>query len=140
MLAPAFPKADRPVALHFRAFIAAVLIAAMVLLARDYYRMSRLYLPHEEGSLSYPREGFFANPAQFAMLVRTTVTQDNAAAVHTTALQLLHYTPEPRVIEKVIASALLLGLEDEAALHTARYRAAFPVEAQGFFGVRRNTD
>ena len=41
-------------------------------------------------------------------------------------LELLHFSPEPRVVEKVITSAEMLGLEDEAASYRVRYRAAFP--------------
>jgi hypothetical protein len=41
---------------------------------------------------------------------------------------MLHYSPEPRVIEKLIESAVLLGKEDDALAYLARYRAAFPAE------------
>jgi hypothetical protein len=41
---------------------------------------------------------------------------------------LLHYSPEPRIIEKVIESAVMLGRDEEAMAHLARYRAAFPKE------------
>ena len=44
------------------------------------------------------------------------------------ALELLHYSPEPRVIEKLIESAVMLGRDDEALQYLARYRAAFPQE------------
>ena len=37
-------------------------------------------------------------------------------------------SPEPRVIEKVIESAMMLGRDDEALRFLARYRAAFPLE------------
>ncbi len=65
-------------------------------------------------------------PALFAWLTTTPVDAANAAAVHEAAARLLHYSPEPRVIEKLIASARLLGREDEAALHADRYRRAWP--------------
>ena len=42
------------------------------------------------------------------------------------ARDMLHYSPEPRVIEKVIESAVMLGRDDEALQYLARYRAAFP--------------
>ncbi|PZU36173.1 MAG: hypothetical protein DI574_11450, partial [Acidovorax sp.] len=42
------------------------------------------------------------------------------------ALRMLHYSPEPRVIERLIESATLLGLDDEAAFHLQRYRVAYP--------------
>ena len=41
---------------------------------------------------------------------------------------LLHYSPEPRVIEKRIEAAVLLGRDADALEHLARYKAAFPAE------------
>ena len=69
---------------------------------------------------------FFQASAQFAVLTTTAVTPANARQMHDMASRLLHFSPEPRVIEKLIASARLLGLEDEAALHADRYRRAYP--------------
>ena len=40
--------------------------------------------------------------------------------------RVLHYSPEPRVIERALESATYLGHVDEAVLLLARYRAAFP--------------
>ena len=48
------------------------------------------------------------------------------------ALQALHYSPEPRVVRRVIESATLLGKDDQAVLHLARYRAAFPQDYQAW--------
>ena len=48
--------------------------------------------------------------------------------MHALALELLHYSPEPRVIEKLIESAVMLGRDDEALQYLARFRAAFPKE------------
>jgi hypothetical protein len=42
------------------------------------------------------------------------------------AERVLHVAPEPRVIEKLIDSAVLLGHEDQARFYLARYQAAFP--------------
>ncbi|MGB2883539.1 MAG: Wzy polymerase domain-containing protein, partial [Rhodoferax sp.] len=42
------------------------------------------------------------------------------------ALQLLHFSSEPRVIEKLIESATLLGRDDDAVYYLQRYKAAFP--------------
>lgn len=70
---------------------------------------------------------FFCAQAQFAELTTTPVTPENARHMHALApaLPLLHFSPEPRVIEKLIASAQLLGLHDEVALHSDRYRRAY---------------
>ena len=67
----------------------------------------------------------FAHQAQFAELSVTPLTPETAAQVHRFALELLHYSPEPRVIEKLIESSVMLGKDDEALYYLARYRAAF---------------
>jgi hypothetical protein len=102
--------------------------------AWDYERVSQIYLEPEErrayGAKTHP--GGSASPgcsgqARFAELTLTTLTRDNLPWVDLqTARPMLHYSPEPRVIEKVIESATMAGRYDEAVLHLARYRAAFP--------------
>jgi hypothetical protein len=52
----------------------------------------------------------------------------NAAEVHALALQVLHFSPEPRVIAKLIDSAILLGLDEEASAHILRFSIAYPRE------------
>ena len=55
--------------------------------------------------------------------------------------RMLHYSPEPRVIELAIESATMLGDEDEAVLHLARYRAAFPADyAKWSAALKRQPD
>ena len=54
--------------------------------------------------------------------------RDNAAWMLPAALRTLHFSPEPRVAIKVIESATLLGRDDIALAHLARFRAAFPKE------------
>ncbi|MGE4329544.1 PglL family O-oligosaccharyltransferase [Diaphorobacter sp.] len=121
-----------------RVLAGAALLAALVwagLLVRDYDRVSALYRPAAERPAALRgmtaadvarQVWFFQAPAQFAQLTTTAVTPANAPQMHTLAQQLLHYSPEPRVIEKLIASAQLLGLQDDVALHTDRYRRAYP--------------
>jgi hypothetical protein len=68
----------------------------------------------------------FSGPGRFAQLTLSPVTAANAADMHALGEQMLHYSPEPRVVEKLVASAALLGRDREGALHLARFRAAFP--------------
>ena len=42
------------------------------------------------------------------------------------AQALIAYSPEPRVIERLIEGATLAGQDELALWHLARYRAAFP--------------
>ncbi|GAB3664780.1 PglL family O-oligosaccharyltransferase [Ramlibacter alkalitolerans] len=112
------------------------LLAATAAVAWDYERVSQIYLPpaerrpawREDALGNARRSWLFAGQAGFADLTLSSVTQDNAARLHALALQMLHYSPEPRVIERAIESATLLGREEEAVQWLARYRAAFPSE------------
>ncbi|MGH6625925.1 MAG: PglL family O-oligosaccharyltransferase [Burkholderiaceae bacterium] len=117
----------------WRAGVAMFLIASCLYAAWDYHRISQIYLPPEarhpayrEDTLAKVRGSWlFRSQVRFAELTITPLTRDNAEWTYKTARDLLHYSPEPRVIEKVIDSAVLLGRDDEALAHLARYRVAF---------------
>jgi len=76
------------------------------------------------------RSWLFQDQLRFAALTTTALTPANAAQLHQQALVMLHFSPEPRVIEKLIDSAVLLGRQDEAQFYRKRNQAAFP-ERQG---------
>ena len=124
----------RSVAPVWTAWTASVLIAVCAYAAWDYWRISQLYLLPAQRSSIYRDNTLdklrgswlFSNQVQFAELTTTSTTADNSVQVLEQALQLLHFSPEPRVIEKLIESAVLLGRDDEAAYFLVRYRAAFP--------------
>jgi O-antigen ligase len=116
---------------------AAILVLTGVALASwDYWRASQIYLPPEQRAPAYQSDTLaqvrhawlFRDQVRFAELSITPLTRDNALWTHQTATALLHYSPEPKVIEKVIESAVMLGYDDEALAYLARYRAAFPKE------------
>ena len=129
-------KEKRHFALYLNAVVAAILIATLMAVATDYHRVSQIYLPPEKRSAAYRDDTLakvrdswlFRQQARFAELSITPLTPGNADALHAMAAQLLHYSPEPRVVEKVIESAVMLGRPDEAVYYLARYRAAFPKE------------
>ena len=116
-----------------RAVIAMLMIASLGAVAISYYRVSQIYLVPAERGAAYQEDTLmkirgstlFAHQAQFAELSVTPLTPETAAQVHRFALELLHYSPEPRVIEKLIESSVMLGKDDEALYYLARYRAAF---------------
>jgi hypothetical protein len=68
----------------------------------------------------------FRSHARFAELSLITLGRDNAAWVLAAAESSLHYSPEPKVIEKAIEAATLLGQDQLALWHLIRFRAAFP--------------
>jgi hypothetical protein len=48
------------------------------------------------------------------------VTTDNAAELYPQALRLMHYSPEARVVQRVIDSSKLLGHDAQAQALTER--------------------
>ena len=102
----------------------------------DYHRISQVYLPAEQRSAAYRddpmgharKSWLYADVVRFADLTSRPATRDNAAWMLPTALQALHFSPEPRVIIKLIESASYLGRDDLALAHLARFHAAFPAE------------
>jgi hypothetical protein len=47
-------------------------------------------------------------------LMTQTITQENAQATYDLSTRVLHYSPEPRVVERAAQSLRLLGREVEA--------------------------
>lgn len=114
--------------------VAIFLAASCGYAAWDYWRISQLYMAHAERASNY-RENtleklrgswLFESQVEFAELTTLQLTPDNAAYTFELAQQLLKFSPEPRVIEKLIESGVMLGRNEDAAFYLARYRAAFP--------------
>jgi O-antigen ligase len=114
----------------------AVLLAIVGYASWDYVRISQIYLPRDERLPAYEEDTLaklqgswlFANQVGFAKLTLTSVSSANAAEVHALAQRLLHFSPEPRVIVKLIESAQLLGRHEEARTEAERFGIAFPLE------------
>ena len=129
-------KPNRPLAQAIYAPAAIILIATSAYTAWDYHRISQLYLApsardeaYRDDTLGQARVSrLFHNQVAFAELVTTPLTRGNAQWTFDTASALLHYSPEPRIVEKVIESAVMLGRDDEALAHLQRFKAAFPKE------------
>jgi hypothetical protein len=108
--------------------------AAAVYIGLDYRRVSQLYLPAQSRAAAYQdatpeklgASWLFRDHADFARLMATPMLPETAQALYPLAGRLLHFSPEPRVIEKRIQGARLLGLDAEADAEAGRYRAAFP--------------
>jgi Virulence factor membrane-bound polymerase, C-terminal/O-Antigen ligase/Protein glycosylation ligase len=121
---------------YFRALAATLLIAFAGYAGWDYWRISQIYLSPDERASAYQDNTLrkvsgtwlFQRQVRFAELVTTTLTPQNAAHILTLALDLLHYSPEPRVIEAAIEAAVMLHFDDVAAFHIARYKEAFSKE------------
>ncbi len=116
-----------------RRWLAAGGLVLIGLMALDYWRVRQVYLPLAQRAAfwrNHPdaaaqKSLFFHRTQAFAQLTTTPITAQNAAWALDTSLDLLHYSPEPRVVQAVIDSARLLGRDDLVALHQHRQQQAF---------------
>jgi Virulence factor membrane-bound polymerase, C-terminal/O-Antigen ligase/Protein glycosylation ligase len=116
--------------------ISIALLVGTAYLAFDYHRLSQIYTAAEDRSPRYAsnalgaaqQSAVFAQQARFAELVTTPVTAQTAPRVLALASALVHYSPEPRVIEPLIESAVMLHFDDVAMFHISRYKVMYPQE------------
>jgi hypothetical protein len=108
--------------------IAALLFIGCLYAAWDFNRVGQIYrqpasrdAAYRDNPLHHAKQSWlFKNQADFAELTTQTVSASNAAELYPQALRLMHYSPEARVVQRVIDSAQLLGYEEEARLLTER--------------------
>lgn len=125
-------------------FFAILIIVFVIFSVWDYRRISQIYLPPESRAPAYQGNTLmkiqdswlFRSQARFALLTLTPASAENAEFINRLAHQVLHFSPEARVVEKLIDTALLLGRNDEAQFYAARFRAAYPAEHEAW--ARRN--
>lgn len=125
---------NRSSSLKLQMPIAITLIAFLIYAAWDYHRVSQLYMAPQARDVAYRDDTLekvgnswlFSDHVRFAELGSNSLTANNAQVNYDLATKLLHFSPEPRVIEKVITSALLLGKTESALENLIRYRSAFP--------------
>lgn len=109
-------------------------LAALAYATWDYDRVSQIYQPPEarrpayrDNTLAKLRSSWlFENQVNFAALTITPVTDQNDLAMAALAASLLHYSPEPRVIEKFLEANALGGDAMTQLAESLRYRRAFP--------------
>jgi O-antigen ligase len=115
----------------------AALLTCVVLAytAWDYTRVSQLYLPKAQRLAAYQEDTLakvrgsrlFAHEVQFAELTTFTLTDDTAPRHYTLASQLLHFSPEPRVVQTLLESAQLLGVDNPLLRQIRqRFEVAYP--------------
>jgi O-antigen ligase len=115
---------------------ASVLIAFIGYASWDYYRVSQIYrIPkmrdaaYQDNTLEKIQGSWlFKNQVDFARLTTMSLTPDNAETINQLAQDLLHFSPEAKVVIKLIEGSVMLGRDDEALFYLMRFRAAFPNE------------
>lgn len=102
--------------------VAALLFIGCLYAAWDFNRVGQIYrqaasrdAAYKDNPLHHAKQSWlFKNQADFAEVTTQTVTADNAAELYPQALRLMHYSPEARVVQRVIDSGTLLGNDKEA--------------------------
>ncbi len=108
--------------------VAALLFIGCLYAAWDFNRVGQIYrqaalrdAAYRDNPLHHAKQSWlFRNQAEFAELTTQAVTPDNAAELYPQALRLMHYSPEERVVQRVIDSGKLLGHADHAHELTQR--------------------
>jgi O-antigen ligase len=108
--------------------VAAILFIGCLYAAWDFNRVGQIYrqavsrdAAYRDNPLHHAKQSWlFKNQADFAELTTQTVTAENAADLYPQAVRLMHYSPEARVVQRVIDSGKLLGNEEEAQALTER--------------------
>lgn len=102
----------------------------------DYFKVSQLYTPTSQRPEMFRTDTFakvgrsfiFNSQVIFAQVVTTDLTAENAESMLAASTLSLHLSAEPRIIEKVIESAVMLGRDDTAKWHMQRYQRAYPAD------------
>ena len=68
----------------------------------------------------------FKNQVDFARLMNQSIKQENAQETYELAMRVLHYSPEPRVVERAVESLRLLGRTLEAEKLASRLPTITP--------------
>ncbi len=113
-------KAYRPrwlVSADWRGLAGIALIGFCLYGAFDYHRIRQLFLTHEERSASYRddplghanKSWLFAQQVDFAVFTTTPVTPSNAGELWQLGHKVLHFSPEPLVLRKLIEAGQWLA-------------------------------
>jgi O-antigen ligase len=114
--------------------LAVLLLLGTAFVAFDYHRVSQIYLVPEQRSSWYAADPLaaakksvlFQSHAKFAELQITALSKETAPRVLELSSELVRWSPEPRIIEKLIESSVMMGLDDIAMFHLQRYRTNYP--------------
>lgn len=128
----------------WRLSVVVLIFVSLAYAAWDYERIRQIYLAPEQRDAAYREDTLekirpswlFRQQVRFAELSITPLTPANAVHLHALALELLHYSPEASVVEKLIDSAVMLGRTDEAKFYLVRFQAAYPQEQARWLAAR----
>ena len=116
--------------------LAACLLAGMAYASFDFVRVTQLYLaaedrvwPFRQNTRQQAEHSFlYHNAVRFAAVSTDPVTPEKAEQQLAQARQLMHYSPEARVVIRIIECLQALGRDAEAAEQAAHFRLVYPKE------------
>ena len=119
---------------YLYALTAVVLMVYSGFFTWNYYLVSQLYLRSEDRAPAYrvntlPKvRGVWLqqDTVRFAELTTTELTAANAEYLNALGKDMLHFSPENKVVRIIINSAQMLGRDDEVAFYATRLQLAFP--------------
>ena len=123
------PKAQtKEAAQELPMLMAAILFVGCLYALWDFNRVSQIYRPvasrdaaYKDNPMHHAKQSWlFKNQADFAELTTQTVNADNAAELYPQAMRLMHYSPEARVVQRVIDASQWLGEYQQAQMLTDR--------------------
>lgn len=115
-------------------FVCSTLFLACLYAAWDYNRIAQIYKQPEKRDANYrdnpmqaaSQSWLFKNQADFARLMTQSITLENAQETYDLAMRVLHYSPEPRVVERAVQSLRVLGRDLEAEKLASRIPTITP--------------
>ena len=114
--------------------LALVLLGVLAFVAYDHAQVRQIYLPAAQRYSVWrdpalqvaQRAWLFRGTAVFAQVTVTPVQEGNARAMLEASLEAMHTSPEPRVIEKLLDSAQLLGEDALYEAHKKHFQRVYP--------------
>ncbi len=100
----------------------------------SYWQASQPYLAPEKRAPLFRQQSWaqlrqawlFSDEVDFAELAVTPLTPQTAPRLLALGEDLLHFSPEPMVVQKLLQSAQVLGKDTEVDYYARRFEAAFP--------------
>ena len=110
----------------------------------SYWRVSQPFLAPEDRAPQYREQSWaqirqvwmFSDQVDFAQLAVTPVTPANASYMQSLATDLLHFSPEPMVVQKLLQSAQMQGNDADVAFYAKRFEAAYPADYGNWITTR----
>lgn len=121
---------------RWQGVLALVLLAGMVYASFDFVRVTQLYMAADDRVWPFrqntrqqaERSVLYRNAVQFAAVSTDPVTPEKAEQQLAQARRLMHYSPESRVVIRVIECLQVLGRQAEAEAEIAHFQQVYPKE------------